>query len=128
MKRGNLVIYIIIPVVLILGFLLYQYLFKVYEAVAEVEPAELFADNQSTVEIIVIPLNSFGWKVPFRSSPSEFEIIEGKSLVEIKLMNREEGKMILSAKSETGKVVVRIKSRYSLLPMIVEIPIHPNLT
>ncbi|HSP88950.1 MAG TPA: hypothetical protein VLN45_12515 [Ignavibacteriaceae bacterium] len=128
MKKGSLVIYISIVLIIIIGFFFYQYLVKIYETTVIVEPKELFADNQSTVTINVIPLNAFGWKALFRNSPAEFEITEGKSLVEIIEQNKEEGKLILKAKSETGKVVVTIKSKYSFLPMIAEIIIHPNLT
>ena len=128
MKRGSPVIYISIVIILIIGFFSYQYLVKIYESTVKLEPQNLFADNQSTVTISVIPLNSFGWKALFRNSPAEFEIIEGNSLVEIKLLDKEEGKLILKAKSETGKVVIKIKSKYSLLPMVVEILVQPNLT
>ena len=129
MKRGNPVFYISIFIaILIIGFFVYQYLIKIYEATLKVEPQNLFADNQSIVTISVIPVNSFGWKALFRSSPAEFEITEGSKLVEVKFLDKENGKLILKAKSETGKVVVRIKSKYSLLPMEVEIIILQNLT
>jgi hypothetical protein len=129
MKRGSPVIYILILIIiLIIGFFFYQYLIKIYESTVKVEPQNLFADNQSTITVYVIPLNSFGWKALFRNSPAEFEIIEGITLVEIKFLDKDEGKLILKAKSETGKVVVRIKSKHSLLPMVVEIMIQPNIT
>ncbi|OGU74312.1 MAG: hypothetical protein A2V93_04870 [Ignavibacteria bacterium RBG_16_34_14] len=128
MRRRSLLIYISILVILIIVFFVYQYLIKIYESTIKIEPQDLFADNQSTVTISVIPLNSFGSKALFRNSPAEFEIVEGSSLVEIKFLDKEEGKLILKAKSETGKVVVKIKSKHSLLPMIVEIPIQPNIT
>ncbi len=128
MKRGSPVIYISILIILIIGFFFYQYVIKIYESTVKVEPQNLFADNQSIVTISVIPLNSFGWKALFRKSPAEFEIIEGGSLVEIELLDKEEGKLILKAKSDGGKVVVKIKSKHSLLPMIVEILVQPNFT
>ena len=128
MKRGRPVIYISIFIIVVIGFLFYQYIIKIYESTVEVEPKNLFADNQSTVTISVIPLNSFGWKALFRNAPAEFEIIEGNTLVEILQHDKENGKLILKAISSTGKVVVQIKSKYSLLPMVVEIIIEPNLT
>jgi len=128
MKRGSPAIYISIFIIVVIGFLFYQYIIKIYESTVEVEPKNLFADNQSTVTISVIPLNSFGWKALFRNAPAEFEITEGNTLVEILLHDKENGKLILKAISSTGKVVVQIKSKYSLLPMVVEIIIEPNLT
>lgn len=128
MKRGSLVFYILTPALIIFTFLFYQYIIKVYESTIEVEPEHLFADNQSTLKITVIPLNGFGWKALFRNSPAEFEIVEGKALVEVVLEDNESGEIILKAKSETGKIVVRIKSKHSLLPMMVEVFIQPNVT
>ncbi|HEX9740503.1 MAG TPA: hypothetical protein VGA29_06975 [Ignavibacteriaceae bacterium] len=128
MKRGRPAIYISIFIIVVIGFLFHQYIIKIYESTVEVEPKNLFADNQSTVTISVIPLNSFGWKALFRNAPAEFEITEGNALVEILLHDKENGKLILKAISSTGKVVVQIKSKYSLLPMVVEIIIEPNLT
>jgi hypothetical protein len=93
-----------------------------------VEPEKLFADNQSEVRITLIPVNSFGWKALFRNTPAQFEIIEGESLVDVITFNTNEGTMTLKAKWETGKVIIKIKSPHSLLPMIVEIPVHPNIT
>jgi hypothetical protein len=128
MKRRSPLIYISILVILIIVFFVYQYLIKIYESTIKIEPKDLFADNQSTVTISVIPLNSIGWKALFRSSTAEFEIVEGSSLVEIQLLDKNTGKLILKAKSETGKVVVKIKSKYSLLAMVAKIIIQPNIT
>ncbi len=127
MKKGKLIIFIIVPSLLILGFLFYQYFIRIYESTVKVNPPNLFADNQSTVTVSVIPLNGFGGEALFRKASAEFEITEGKSLVEIVSINNDEGRLIFKAKSETGKVVVKVKSKFSLLPMVVEIRIEPNL-
>src|SRR5690606_37611072 len=128
MEKKGIIIYTVIILSLIIFFLFYQYFVKIYETTVNVEPDKLFADNQSTIIISVIPLNGFGWKALFRNSPAEFEIQEGKNLVEIVKYDSENGKLILKAKSETGKVVVKIKTKFSLLPMVAEIFIYPNFT
>lgn len=127
MKRMTPVILIIILVFLITAFFFIQYIFNIYEVIIKVEPDLLYADNQSKVELQIVPLNSLGWKAPLRKSPADFEIIEGESLVETEYLNNDEGKLILKAKSETGNVVVKIKSEHSLFPLIAEIPVHPNI-
>ncbi|RPI69629.1 MAG: hypothetical protein EHM47_13320, partial [Ignavibacteriales bacterium] len=106
MKKRKFVIYILIPLLIILTFLFYQYFIKIYEATVNVEPKSLFADNQSLLTITVIPLNGFGQEALFRNSPAEFQITEGSSLVEVILLHEAEGKLILKSKSETGKVVI----------------------
>jgi hypothetical protein len=113
---------------LIIGFLFYQYLINIYEVTVLVEPEALYADNQSTVIVSVIPLNSFGWKALFRTVTAEFEIEEGNTLVETIKADTKNGKLFLRAKYETGKVTIKIKSEYSLLPTTVEIPVYPNYT
>jgi hypothetical protein len=113
---------------LIIGFLFYQYLVNIYEVTVLVEPEALYADNQSTVIVSVIPLNSFGWKALFRTVTAEFEIEEGNTLVETIKADTKNGKLFLRAKYETGKVTIKIKSEYSLLPTTVEIPVYPNYT
>ncbi len=90
------------------------------------EPEALYADNQSEVVVSVVPLNSFGWRALFRTASAEFEIKEGLPLVEIIKIDKANGKMILKAKSEKGKVVIEIKSPFALLPTIIEIPVYPN--
>jgi hypothetical protein len=111
---------------LIVGFLFYHYFINIYEVTISAEPKALYADNQSEVVISVVPLNSFGWRALFRTASAEFEIIEGLPLVEIIKIDRVNGKMILKARSEKGKVIIEIKSPFSLLPTIIEIPVYPN--
>lgn len=110
----------------ILAFVLWQYLFSIYEVTFRVFPTELSADFNSTVEIDAIPVNAFGFKAPLRNSPSEFEIIEGVQLVEVIKKDGDKGELILRAKGEPGKVVVKIRTKYSLWPALIEVPIRPN--
>ncbi len=119
----NLIIVFILTF-FIAGFLVYQYVFSIYEITYSVEPAKLFSDNQSTVTIKVTPVNSFGWKSPFRAAKAQFEFTEGKELVDVVFKNSDE--IILRANNKTGKVVVLIKSKYSLFPSSIEIMIYPN--
>ncbi len=113
-------------ILIILVLAAYYYLFNIYEVTYTVNPKQLFADNHSTVTIKVIPINALGWQVPFRQIPAKCQIIEGNNLVQIVKKDSQTGTFILSAKDKTGIVVVRIKSRYSLLPSSVEIHIYPN--
>jgi len=127
-KRKINIYSIVIISFLISGLLFYQYLINIYEITVTAEPKALYTDNQSKVIVSVVPLNSFGWKALFRTVTADFEIVEGISLVEIIKIDKQNGTLILKAKSESGKVVVQIKSELSLLPTIVEIPIYPNYT
>ena len=127
MKALNINILIVVLLfLLIISFLLYQYVFGIYEVTYNVTPEKLFADNQSTVTIKAIPINSFGWKAPLRNVYATFEITEGSDLINIISEKQAEGTLILQAKNRTGKVVVLIHSKYALLPSSIEITIYPN--
>lgn len=125
MRRTKILI-IIILVVLIGILFSYNYLLNIYEVVYKVTPKELYADYKSTVKIECIPINAFGWKIPFRNTYCKFEITEGKDLIEILNQNGNKGEITLRAKNLTGKVEILVKSRFSLLPTSIDIEIYPN--
>ena len=126
MRRNKIYIIIFLSIAII-GLFLYQYVLNIYEVEIHVNPQNLYADNQSTLTINAIPINSFGMKAPFRDSPATFEIREGKDLVEIVTENEQQGFLTLQSKNRTGKVIVFVKPKYALLPSSVEIEILPNL-
>ena len=121
-------IYLIASILLVLIFLFGKlYLFNIYEVVFEVHPKKLYADSQSTLEIKSIPLNAFGFKAPFRDSPTEFEIREGEELIYIVKTDSVGGSLIIKAKDKPGKVVIYVKSKFSLLPTVIEVEIEANV-
>jgi hypothetical protein len=121
-------IYLIFLIILfIIGFSVYHYIFSIYEVIYKITPDKLYADNSSTIVIEAIPLNSFGWKAPFRKSPSAFTLNEGKDLIDILSLDNHSGVLKLKAKDKSGKVSITIKSIYSLLPSTIEIIIEPNI-
>jgi len=125
MRSGNIFL-IIALLILISGFLLYQYVFSIYEVTFNLRPNRLFADNKSNLVIEAIPLNSFGWRAPFRNSPSEFTIIEGADLIEVVFIDAVKGTIKIKAKDKPGKVAITIKPKFSLFPSTIEIIIEPN--
>ncbi len=126
MNKINLIIVILLSLVVI-TLLFYMYVFKIYEVVVEKNTDILFADHQSVAEIQVVPVNAFGWKVPFRSSPADFNIKEGADLIDIIEEDNENGILKIRVRDKIGIVAIEIKSKYSTLPMVVEIPIILNI-
>jgi hypothetical protein len=118
---------ILILIVFVAGFSTYHYILSVYEVTYKVTPDKLYADNNSTLIIEAVPINSFGWKAPFRKTFSEFTFNEGKDLVEVIFKDNSNGILKLRAKEKPGKVSITIKSNYSLLPSTIEIIIEPNI-
>jgi hypothetical protein len=125
MRRGA--IYFILGILILLALIFsYLYIFNIYEITYSVNPSSLYSDNESTVIITADPVNAFGWKIPFRSTYAEFNIKEGKDLIDIISEDNKKGILKLKAKNKNGTVVVRIKSKYSLLPSEIVIHIYPN--
>ena len=121
-------IYLIFTIIIfIAGFSSYLYIFSIYEVTYKLTPDKLYADNSSTLVIEAVPINSFGWKAPFRKSPVKFTINEGRDLVVVVYLDDDNGILKLRAKDKSGKVSVTIKARYSLLPSTIEIIIEPNI-
>ena len=126
MKRYGNSLIIIISLLLIIILSAFYYVFNIYETEIETGKNELFAGSRSVVSIHVYPINALGFRVPFRKITASFKIEKGKNLVEIFKEDDDGGLIVLRAKNTTGKVVVYVKTKYSLLPSIIEINIYPN--
>ncbi len=88
----------------------------------------MWADNQTKVTVECFPINSFGQRIPLRKISVKFKFVEGKELIDILSINESEGRMIIKSKLIEGKVVIKIISKYSLLPNLIEITILKNLS
>ena len=125
MERSEIYL-ILILIVFIAIFSSYHYIFNIYEVTFKVTPDKLFADNNSTIIIEAVPINSLGWRTPYRKTYSEFTFNEGKDLIEVIFQDNSKGILKLRAKEKSGKVSITIKTKYSLLPSTIEIVIEPN--
>lgn len=103
----------------------YYFLYNIYEIKVEISPQHLYTDSNSSLEIKVIPINALGSRALFRSTESEFEIIEGASLVEIIFLDKELSVLKIKSKGMEGKVGIKIYNSHSLFPQYVEILILP---
>ncbi len=116
-----------IVAVLILLFTLHYFVFNIYETSFTFSSRILYADYNSAIKIEAVPINSLGFRIPLKNSPTKFEIIEGNNLVEILLNDSSKGFLEIRAKGETGKLTIRAKPKYSLLPSLFEVEILPSL-
>jgi len=119
--------FIIIFIALVLaGFSLHYFIFSIYEVYIVVKPKEVFADPSSEIKVIAKPINAMGWEVPFRTVKAKFKIIEGNNLVIIKLVDEENGFILLQSIGTEGKIGIYIDSEYSLFPSYIEVQILPK--
>lgn len=122
--RRNSIVVVIVLIIVVLLFLVYQYVFSIYEVTYSVKPESLYADNTSTVTVAAVPLNSFGKEAPFRNVSVNFEIKEGSELVEIISQDPGDGFITLKAKNGIGTVVIIARTTKALLPSLIEIPVY----
>lgn len=118
-------IYLLLSVFLLLLVLGYYFLCNIYEVEVKKYPTFLYAETNSMLTIEVIPINALGTKAWFRTVRVEFDIIEGKELIKVQKMDLENGILFIKSKARTGKVGIKIFSKYSLLPQYVEVEIVP---
>lgn len=120
------VIVISFIVVFVILFILWHYVYNIYEVSYNVSSQNLYADNQSTVRINAVPVNALGFKAPGRKVEAEFSITEGKELVEIIDYRPDIGTIELKALDKAGTVTIQMKSRFTLMPTLIEITILSN--
>lgn len=116
---------ILLGVLILLLIVAYYFLFNIYEINIEISPEHLYADSNSTLDIKVIPINAIGSRALFRSTQSEFEIIDGASLVEIIFLDEDLSLIKIKSRGLEGKVGIKIYNSHSLFPQYVEILILP---
>ncbi len=119
--------FILFFIVLVLaGVILHYFIFSIYEVNIVVEPKEVFADPSTEIKVTAKPINAMGWEVPFRTVKAKFKILEGNDLVIIKLVDEENGFILLQSIGTEGKVGIYIDSEYSLFPSYIEVQILPK--
>jgi uncharacterized protein with von Willebrand factor type A (vWA) domain len=113
--------FIVIVVLLLfaVSFFVYYFIFNIYELTYKVE-IKRSTENTSII-IKSIPLNSFGKKAIFRNAPANFEIKEGRKLVEIQEENFGKGYFVIITKEKNGFVSIDASSEYALFPSVLRI-------
>lgn len=125
MRSYNILLIVVLSLIIITLFIS-QYVTNIYEVTYNVSTYTLYADNSSECKIETEPINGLGYRVPFRNSPTFFEIKIGRELVEIVKNDYDNGILIIRAKDKKGKVEIYCKSIHALLPSVFEIEILPN--
>ncbi len=113
-------------VLFLAGFILHYFIFSIYEVKIVVKPNEVFADTSSVIKVTANPINAMGWEVPFRTVKAKFKILEGNNLVTIKLVDEENGIILLQSIGTEGKVGIYVDSEYSLFPSYIVVQILPK--
>ena len=113
-------------ILILAGFSLHYFIFSIYEVEIVVEPILVIADPSTEIKVTVKPINAMGWDVPFRTVKAKFKILEGNDHVTIKLINEDDGFILLQSMGTEGKVGIYIDSEYSLFPSYIEFQLIPK--
>jgi hypothetical protein len=113
-----------LSLILFTALISWMYIFNIYEVDIDINNKiiRLGESNNSIIEII--PLNSFGFKTPFRKVTPSVKFIEGSELVDI--TKKDNNRYSIHAKSDTGKVVLLLESEYFLYPNKFTFLIKPD--
>ena len=110
--------------IIVIVSLVWAYFINIYEVKYVSSEEVLIADNNSVLNIYVVPVNSFGNKALFRSAKASFYIEEGEHLIDILSDKMETDRLTIKSRKSVGEVVIVIKSQKSYLPIKLVIPIH----
>ncbi len=98
------------------------YWFNIYEVKIVSSSDSLKVNGNKSVKIFSVPLNSFGKKIPLRNVDTKYEILSGENLVSI--LKTKEGVLLITPKSDSGTVVIRILPEMGLFPTDIKIKIY----
>ena len=123
----NLIVYLIsVLIILIAAYGVWYFFFNIYEVKYKINFIKNLSGSERLYEAESIPLNLFGSKVPIRTLDFDFEIVEGKSLIEIQEREKKCELYFTSSKS-SGKIVLILKTKLSLFPQKMEFDLTDNL-
>lgn len=108
----------------VIGTIVWSYFINIYEVKYVSSEELLIADNNSILNIDVVPVNSLGKRALFRSAEANFYIEEGGDLIDILSDKMNTCRFTIKSKATEGEVVIMIKCQKSFLPVKMVIPIH----
>jgi hypothetical protein len=105
---------LLITFLLVAAFISWMYIFNIYEVDIDINRKKIILGKANSSIIKIVPLNSFGFKTPFRKIDMSINFLEGSDLA--KIIREDESRFSLHAKSDTGKVILLLESNYFLYP------------
>ena len=115
---------LLITFLLFAAFISWMYIFNIYEVDIDINHKTLIIGKTNNSTIKIIPLNSFGFKTPFRKIETSINLLEGGDLAQI--IKEDDSKFSLYAKSDTGRVILLLESEHFLYPNKLTFFIKPS--
>ena len=92
---------------------LWMYVFNIYEIKTDVEK-QLISSSEILLTVSIIPLNSFGTKVPFRIIKGDFSILEGENEIIDFCNMHQKDQIVFKVKRDFRKIVLGLRTNFSV--------------
>ncbi|GJQ63263.1 MAG: hypothetical protein SCALA702_23160 [Melioribacteraceae bacterium] len=109
-------------ILLTAGFLVWHFFFSIYELKPQISPGKKIVPR-SNVTISYIPLNVWGYRVPFRDFEVEFSLEKNVDLIDTPTISRTEKSVSFKVLDKPGEIVIHSNSEYFLSTNVIKIEI-----
>ena len=117
MLKSILIPILILVLVIALSLVVWHLFFSIYEVKYSLNFSSNSIKTNSKYVIESYGLNSFGQKLGWRKINNSIEILEGEEFVK-EILASEQNQIILLTNSNTGKIIIKVDSKFSLKPAI----------
>jgi len=122
MAKLSLVITISIVASIFLVFLIWQFIFSIYEVKYEYNFMHNTLEKDTEYLIECVGVNFLGWAIKYRDFECKYKIEEGSDLIVI--LNSDNNNNFYFKTLDKGILIMRIFSKYSLNPTKIKLSIE----
>ena len=123
----KLIVYLIsLLIIFIAAYGVWYFLFNIYEVKCKINFVKELQNGERLYVVECLPLNLLGGKAPFRNLDLDFEIEEGKSLIEVH-ERKSNSELFFTSLKKSGKIVFILTTKLSLFPQKLEFDLADNL-
>ncbi len=115
-----LVIFAVLVAVFLIAFLVWQYVFSIYETKTIFSPQKEIYSVGDEIILSVQPLNSFGKKAPLRKISAR---IDAENSEKVRINTLDENKFSIKFLKE-GKVKIKLSTKYSAQKELLEFEVR----
>lgn len=115
-------IFIAVFFIFVVLFLVWHFYFSIYELRPEIRPAKKVTPG-SNVSITYIPVNVWGYRVPFRKADVKFVLPEKSEFIIPESVTKTESGIKFKLSEKSGVLKIKSESKYFLSTNIIKLEI-----
>ncbi len=108
-------------IILISGLIslsVWLYIFNIYEIKFKVDFKKNTTHNNIEIKVDVIPLNSFGFRVPFRNPKIDYHVKKTEDFIDIRIIDNRKNIFIVDVLNGSD-IILEARSRRLMFPAIL---------